>query len=134
MPIEEDLVAAVVAHTSERMKNNQFAQIAVGNFVQHHPDAAKYITATLSRQLDAEAAVHGVFHAELICECFRRKRGLGKLTSIGFAALDEAASGDPIAAIESKEPALASYIASNVDSDPMRRVLAVVTLALRDSR
>ncbi|MCZ7677594.1 MAG: hypothetical protein M5U28_01975 [Sandaracinaceae bacterium] len=130
MPIPESQVAAVVSEVSRRMSEPGYAQLAIGGFAQSHPDAGRYITAHLDELGGGEAVMHAVFHAEVLNECFRRHLER-ELPPVRFADLDAAAkAGDPIERLRASEPALADYVASNVDVDAMRRVLALVALAM----
>ncbi len=49
MPVLESVVAQVVQETSEQMKDAQFAQVAVGHFVQTQPDLASYLSGRATR-------------------------------------------------------------------------------------
>lgn len=129
MPIPEKLVADVVSEVSERMSDPGYAQLAIGGFAQAHPDAGRYITAHLDELGGGEAVMHTVFHAELMNECFRRHLGQ-ELRAVRFKDLDAAAGGDEVALFAEREPGLAEYVRSNVDSEPMRRVLSLVGLAM----
>ncbi|HEY8429491.1 MAG TPA: hypothetical protein VIL20_13995 [Sandaracinaceae bacterium] len=130
MPIPESQVAAVVAEVSQRMSEPTYAQLAIGSFAQAHPDVGRYITAHLDDLGGGEAVMHAVFHAEVLNECFRRYLDR-ELPPVRFGDLDAAArTGDPIERFRATEPALADYVATNVESEPMRRVLALVALAM----
>lgn len=130
MAIPESQVAAVVAEVSQRMSDPTYAQLAIGSFAQAHPDVGRYITAQLDDLGGGEAVMHTVFHAEVLNECFRRHFER-ELPPVRFGDLDAAAKvGDPVERFRAAEPALADYVASNVDSEPMRRVLALVALAM----
>lgn len=129
MPIAESLVADVVAHTSERMKDGSFAQLAVGNFVQRQPNLAQFLTAKAARLGGAGQLVELVFHAELMCECFRRALGR-ELPVVSFATLDLASQGEAKKRFAEREPALSSYVVSNVDAAAVQSELFRVGLAL----
>lgn len=130
MSIPESQVAAVVSEVSQRMSEPGYAQLAIGGFAQSHPDAGRYITAHLDELGGGEAVMHAVFHAEVLNECFRRHLER-ELPPVRFADLDAAAKiGDPIERLRASEPALADYVTSNVDAEAMRRVLALVALAM----
>lgn len=129
MGIPEKLVAAVVSDVSERMADPSYAQVAIGTFVQAQPDVSRFVTAHSDELGGGEGVIHAVFHAEVLAECFRRHRDRAT-PPIGFPELDAVAHGDPIAELTRLQPALASYLASNVDSEPVRRVVAHVGLAL----
>ena len=125
-------MATVVAEVSERMSEPTYAQLAIGGFAQSHPDVGRFITAHLDQLGGGEAVMHAVFHAEVIDECFRRHLGR-QLPAVGFVALDAASNGDELATLKRRQPALADYVASNVDSDAMRSLLALVALAMGDA-
>jgi hypothetical protein len=129
MAISEKVVAEVVADVSSRMSDPTYAQLAIGGFAQAHPDAGRYITAHLDELGGGEAVMHTVFHAEVLSECFRRHLG-HELRAIRFRDLDAAANGDEAATLRRLEPALADYLASNIDDGVMRRVLSLVALAM----
>lgn len=129
MSIPEQVVAAVVSDVSERMSDPGYAQLAIGGFAQSHPDIGRYITAHLDELGGGEGVMHTVFHAEVLNECFRRHLGR-ELRAVRFKDLDAAAAGDHESSLRASEPALADYVASNVDHDAMRRVLALVALAM----
>ena len=127
--IPEAVVEAVVSDVSVRMSEPNYAQVAIGNFVQSHPDAGRFITAHLDDLGGGEGVMHAVFHAEVLDECFRRHLGRS-LTPIGFADLDVAAQGDPPAVFATRQPALASYVASNVEEEPLRKLLSLIGVAM----
>ncbi len=132
MPIPEEIVAQVVSEVSKRMSDPGYGQIAIGSFAQSHPDVGRFITAHLDELGGGEAVMYTVFHAEVLNECFRRHREKD-LTPIRFSDLDAAARGDATAGLRAREPALADYLASNVETEAMRSVLALVGLAMSRS-
>jgi len=133
MGIPEKLVAAVVADVSERMADPNYAQVAIGTFVQAHPDVSRFVTAHTDELGGGEGVMHTVFHAELLAECFRRHRDKDT-QPVGFPELDAVAHDDPIAELTRVQPALASYLVSNVDSPQMRKIVAHIGLALSAAR
>jgi len=130
MPVPETLVASVVADTSRRMSDPQFAQVAVGHFAQAQADLASYLSSRASRIGGAQGVLEVVFHAELLCECLRQHHGK-ELPRVPLRLLERAAKGDAVAEFAAAEPALASYVASNVDGEPVRVELCRVGLALK---
>lgn len=128
MGISEELVASVVTEVSKRMAEPAYAQLAVGGFVQAHPDVSRWVSARMEALGGGEAVIHTVFHAELIAECVRRARG-SEPPAIGFVELDKAAVPEPLTTLKDREPALADYLVSNVDHDGMRSCLAHIALA-----
>ncbi|HBQ10720.1 MAG: hypothetical protein RLO52_04095 [Sandaracinaceae bacterium] len=132
MSVPEQLVQNVVFEVSQRMSDPTYAQLAIGNFAESHPDAGRYIALQLSRQGGDELVVTALFHAEVIHQCFRRHLGRD-VDAVGFPHLDRASQGDIEKRCEREEPALASYVASNADDANMRKLLALVTLAMNDA-
>jgi hypothetical protein len=129
MPVLEDVVASVVNDTSERMSDPQFAQIAVGHFAEAQPHLASYVSGRASSIGGAQGVLEVAFHAELLCECLRKLRGK-ELPVVPLRFLERAAKGDTVAEFTAAEPALASYVASNVESERLRLELCRVGLAL----
>lgn len=118
-----------MADVSKRLGDPSYAQVAVGTFVENHPDAARFVSARMGRVGSGEGVVHCVFHAQVMAECLARHRG-AEVPRVAFADLDVAAGPDPLASFAARQPALASYLASNVDDDAQRRLAAHVGLAL----
>lgn len=129
LAIDETTVTRVVETVSARMRDPQYAQIAIGTFAQAHPDAGRFLTAHADELGGSEGVVHAVFHAQVLNECFREHLGRS-LPALGFAVLDRAAADDPSARFARLQPALSSYVASNVDDTTMKRLLAIVGLAM----
>lgn len=128
--IAEELVEEVVGETSQRMGTDPtYTQFAVGSFVQAHPDVSRYVTAN-TEELGGEGVIHVVFHAQVLAECFRRHLGR-ELPPVRFRDLDAAASSEEAAIdrFRMAQPALSGYLASNVDEEPLRSVLALIGLA-----
>jgi hypothetical protein len=133
MSIPESVVAQVVADVSSRMSDPGYAQLAIGGFVQAHPDVGRYLSAHLDELGGGEAVMHAVFHAEVMNDCYRRHLGR-ELRPIRFRDLDAVAnvtsSAGASSTLQKLEPALADYLASNVEEEAMRRVLALVAVAM----
>jgi len=127
--IPEKVVEEVVGEVSQKMADPTYAQVAIGGFAQAHPDVGRFITAHLAELGGGEAVMHAVFHAEVINECFRRHHGRS-LSPVGFEALDLASKDDPSEKLQKRQPALAAYIASNVETDVMQRLLSLVGVAM----
>ena len=135
MPISEAVVAEVVARVSESMKDPSYAQLAVGGFVQAQPHISQYLSAKAARIGGAQSVVHIVFHAEVMAECFRH--GQDKHVDdvvVEYRSLDRASRGDVMAEFQKREPALSSYVASNVDEEPLRLELCRIGLAFAFAR
>ncbi len=129
MSIAESVVQDIVSEVSERMKDPQYTQLAVGSFVEGQPELARYLSAKGARIGGAQAVVELAFHGELLCECLRRDLK-SELPAISLRKLDVACQGDTSARLSELEPALASYIASNLDDEKLKLELCRIALAL----
>ncbi|MBX3271325.1 MAG: hypothetical protein KF729_13755 [Sandaracinaceae bacterium] len=129
--IPEAVVAAVVADVSARMAEPAYAQLAIGEVVSSHPAAGQYIGAHADTLGGGEGVMQTVFHAHVIDECFTRHRGRAT-RAVGFRELDAAvrATLDPAATLSARQPAIASYVASNAEGAAQLRLLALFALAL----
>jgi hypothetical protein len=129
MAITEALVASVVAETSERMKDPSYTQLAVGAFVEEQKHVSQYLSSRSARLGGASGVITLVFHAQILSECLRKAQS-ADVPLVQFPALDRAAQGDPSRSLAEREPALANYVASNLDEPALRSELAKVALAL----
>jgi hypothetical protein len=129
MSIPEEKVAAVVAEVSGRMREPSYAQAAISAFITAHPDASRFVALKMTPHGGTEAAMHALFHAEVVAECVRRERGVEALSALSFPELDAVATREPLEALAAIEPALAGYLSSNTEG-PMRGVVAHVALGL----
>jgi hypothetical protein len=127
--VPESVVEKVVKSVSSRLSDPNYAQVAVGTFVEAFPDVSRFISAHADELGGGEAMIHVVFHAQVLAEAFEthRKR---VAKEIGFVDLDRAAAAEPEEAFAAAEPALASYVASNIDEPIVRRLLSHIGLAL----
>jgi hypothetical protein len=127
--VPESVVETVVKSVSARLADPNYAQIAVGTFVEAFPDVSRFVSAHADELGGGEAMIHVVFHAQVLAEAFEthRKR---VAKEIGFVDLDRAAVADLEEGFAAAEPALASYVASNVETPVVRRLLAHIGLAL----
>lgn len=129
MPVLESVVAGVVHDTSERMKDPRFTELTVGNFVETQSELARFLSAKSARLGGAQGVLEVAFHAELLSECLRRSAGRA-LPAVDLRTLDRAAKADAVAVFSAREPALASYVASNVEQESLRLELCRIGLAL----
>ena len=128
--IPESLVATVVQEVSQKMRAPEYAQAAVGAFVQRHPDVGRWVAAQASDVGGPAGVATVIFHAELLNECYRRHAGKHPST-VRFTTLDAAAKrGDPLESLRTKQPALHDYLAANVEGAKPTKVLATIALAL----
>lgn len=131
MAVPEALVARVVAEVSRQLADPRYTQLAVGRFVESQPQVSQFLSARASK-IGGEAVIVAAFHAEVVSECLRRHTARSELPPVGFAELDAAAT-DAATRLAAEEPALANYLATNVEGEELRGVLALVTLALREA-
>lgn len=129
--IPESAVEEIVSEVSKHMSEPSFTQLAIGGFAQAHPDVGRFITAHLDDLGSGEAVMHAVFHAEVLRRCFEKQIGRS-LAPIGFEVLDMVSEGDSVERLGKEQPALASYIASNVEEPAMQRLLSLVGLAMEE--
>ena len=127
--IPEDVVASLVGEVSDSMSDPSYAQIAIGELAQAHPDVGHFITAHLDELGSSEAVIHAVFHAEIIHRCFRRHRG-SAIAAVTFSDLNEIGADRSLERLETSQPAIASYLVSNLEGASIRRLLAHVALAM----
>ncbi len=129
MAIPESVVAAVVKDVSKRMKEPSYAQVAIGSFAENQPDIARYIGARAKELGGSEGVVQVAFHGEVMIECFR-KHAKKEPRRITFRDLDACARFPVVSELTKRQPALADYVASNVDGAEIQKALALVGLAL----
>lgn len=126
--VPEALVEAVVREVSERLADPAYAQVAVGSFVAAQPHVARFLSAR-GTALGGEGVVHAAFHGELLREALERHLGSTPRVA-SFRDLDATAGADAMKRFSSSQPALASYLASNVEDEALRELLAHVGLAI----
>ncbi|MCB9622010.1 MAG: hypothetical protein H6721_01245 [Sandaracinus sp.] len=126
--VPEALVEAVVKDVSERLADPSYGQVAVGSFVAAQPHVARFLSAQ-GGALGGEGVVHAAFHGELIREALERHLG-GPPKVASFRDLDATAGDGAMKRFSAVQPALASYLASNVDDEALRELVAHVALAI----
>lgn len=132
MAVSEELVEQVVRETSERLSDANYAQVAIGHFAEEQPRVVQYLAAIAGRLGGEEGVVQLAFHAETLCECLRRSLGR-PLALVEWEALDAASREEPTATFSRREPALASYVASNMETPALRLELCRIGVALLDA-
>jgi len=135
MPISNAHLERVVADVSSGASDPNHVAMVVGEMMRRQPAIGHYVQGH-SRELTLEGCVIVLLHAAVLVRCVEVDRGRA-LRALDFRALD-AATRVPGALAE--EPALASYVDSNVtDDDPLiggarrstaRAVLDVIARAL----
>ena len=128
MLVRKAVVEEVVTEASVKMQDPNYSAVMVGGFVQTQNATAQYISAH-AEEMGAENVVNAIFHASLIALCYQRANNRS-VPEMSFADLDHVAGDDVTERLESLQPALGDYIASNVDSAAMRNVLCLIALAM----
>lgn len=129
MKIDNDLVAKVVAEASAKMNDPDYSALTVGGFVQHQTPAAQFVSAHQDELGGAEAIVSVIFHAALLAMCFERASGRS-IPPMSYEDIDAAARGDSLENLSARQPALASFIVSNVEHPEAKKLLALLALAM----
>ena len=129
MKLPKATVAAVVTEASTKMSDPNYSAVMVGGFVQRQTPAAQYISAHERELGGAEAVVSVIFHCALIEECFRRAGGRMP-RPMSYEDLDGVAGGDSVKKLDAVQPALAEFIAANIENVGARQVIALMALAL----
>lgn len=129
MRIDDKLVAEVVAEASTKMNDPNYSAVTVGGFVQSQNPAAQFVTAHESELGNAETIVSVIFHAALLAQCFQRANGRA-IRTMSYEDLDTVASGDPLATLAKRQPALSDFIVSNVEHAEARKLLSLLALAM----
>jgi hypothetical protein len=130
MSVSEEVVAAVVADVSERMKDPDFVQLTVGSFVEGQPQISRFLSAKAARLGGAQVLMELVFHAEVLRECLSRANAGREVPEVDYPSLDKASQGDFTSAFSTREPHLANYVASNLEQENQRTELCRIGLAL----
>jgi len=112
MPIASADVERVVAEVSAGADDPNHVASVVGALMQRQPAVGHYVQGH-ARELTLEGTVMVLLHAAVLLRCIEVARGR-KVRALDFRALD-AATRAPGALGE--EPALASYVDSNIVAD-----------------
>jgi hypothetical protein len=128
MKVKKELVAEVVAEASKKMSEANYSANMVGGFVQAQAPVAQFISAHDTDLGGAEAIVNVIFHCALINECLRRSGGRPR--TLSYEDLDAVAQGNSLLGLEKKQPALADFIASNIENVEAQKLIALIALAL----
>jgi hypothetical protein len=122
-------IAEVVKDVSGKMSDPNYTSVLVGGFVQEQSPAAQYISSHADDLGGPEGVVHAIFHAAVVGVCFQRANNRS-LPALSFEELDRASEADRETALREQQPAVLEYLQANVESEPMRRVLMLVVLAM----
>jgi hypothetical protein len=128
MAVSEADVESVVVETGARMAEAGFAQLAIAAFVQAQAQLCQFLGSRAEELGGGEAVLQLLFHGSVIAACFQRATGL-EPAAVPMKTLDLASQGALFVRLTEREPAIASYVASNTDSPQLREELARVGLA-----
>ncbi len=112
MPISSTLVERIVADVSSGAADPNHVAMVVGEMIRRQPAVGHYVQGH-AQELTLEGSVIVLLHAAVLLRCVEAERGRA-LRALDFRALD-AATRRPGALAE--EPALASYVESNLAAD-----------------
>jgi hypothetical protein len=127
--VKKDTVAEVVKEASTKMTDPNYSAVMVGGFVQTQPQVAQYITAHAQDVGGAEGVAHVVFHAALVSLCFQRANNRS-VPQLSFEDLDRASGDDGAERLKKRQPYVYEFLEQNVEDVPMRKVLALLALAM----
>ncbi|HET9627460.1 MAG TPA: hypothetical protein VFP84_39155 [Kofleriaceae bacterium] len=128
MKLSKDQVATVVTEASQKMSDPNYSATLVGDFVQKQPPVVQFISAHERELGSAEAIVNVVFHCALIAQCFSRNGG--RIRTLTYADLDDAARGEPLIRLEEVQLPLHEFIKANLEHEEAQKLVAMIALAI----
>jgi len=128
MKLTKDHVAAIVTEASHKMSDPNYSAVMVGGFVQSQTPIAQFISAHERELGGAEAIIGVIFHCALVAQCYLRAGG--KIRTLSYEDLDEAARGEPLIRLEEAQLPLHEFIKANVESVDAQKLIAMIALAI----
>ncbi len=128
MKLTKEQVAAVVTEASQKMGDPNYASVLVGGFVQTQTQVAQFISAHERELGDADAIVSVIFHIALVAQCFQRNGG--KIRTLSYEDLDNAARGEPLPRLEKAQLPLHEFIMANIENQDAQKLVAMIALAI----
>jgi hypothetical protein len=128
MKLTKEQVAAVVTEASQKMSDPNYSAVMVGGFVQSQQPVTQFITAHERELGGTEAVVSVIFHCALVATCFQRTGG--RLRTLSYQDLDDAAAGEPLARLEKAQLPLHEFIKANVENEDAQKLIAMIALAI----
>lgn len=128
MKLTKEQVAAVVTEASQKMGDPNYASVLVGGFVQTQSQVAQFISAHERELGGADAIVSVIFHIALVAQCFQRNGG--RVRTMSYEDLDQAARGEPLARLEKAQLPLHEFIKANIENEEAQKLVAMIALAI----
>jgi len=128
MKLTKEQVAAVVTEASQKMGDPNYASVLVGGFVQTQTQVAQFISAHERELGGADAIVSVIFHIALVAQCFQRNGG--KVRTLSYEDLDNAARGEPLPRLEKAQLPLHEFIKANIENEDAQKLVAMIALAI----
>jgi hypothetical protein len=128
MKLTKEQVAAVVTEASQKMGDPNYASVLVGGFVQTQTQVAQFISAHERELGGADAIVSVIFHIALVAQCFQRNGG--KIRTLSYEDLDNAARGEPLPRLEKAQLPLHEFIMANIENEDAQKLVALIALAI----
>lgn len=128
MKLTKEQVAAVVTEASQKMGDPNYASVLVGGFVQTQTQVAQFISAHERELGGADAIVSVIFHIALVAQCFQRNGG--KIRTLSYEDLDNAARGEPLPRLEKAQLPLHEFIKANIENEDAQKLVAMIALAI----
>lgn len=128
MKLTKEQVATVVTEASQKMSDPNYSAVLVGGFVQNQTPVAQFISAHERELGGAEAIVNVIFHCALIAQCFSRNGG--RVRTLSYQDLDDAARGEPLVRLEAAQPPLHEFIKANLEHEDAQKLVAMIALAI----
>ena len=118
----------VVTEASTKMSDPNYSAVLVGGFVQQQTPVAQFISAHERELGGAEAIVNVIFHCALVAQCFQRAGG--RIRSLTYDDLDNAARGEPLVRLEKAQLPLHEFICANIENVEAQKLVAMIALAI----
>ena len=128
MKLTKEQVATVVTEASQKMSDPNYSAVLVGGFVQNQTPVAQFISAHERELGGAEAIVNVIFHCALVAHCFQRNGG--RVRTMTYQDLDDAARGEPLVRLEEAQPPLHEFIKANIEHVEAQKLVAMIALAI----
>lgn len=131
MKLTKEQVASVVTEASQKMSDPNYSAVLVGGFVQSQAQVTQFISAHERELGGAEAIINVIFHCALVGQCYSRNGG--RMRTLSYADLDDAARGEPLVRLEQVQLPLHEFIKANIESEEAQKLVAMIALAINST-